>query len=106
MKHGRDSDGAESGSKPELSFDLDTAIRVCRQAGYFEHAAYLAKKYARHDDYLRIQIDDAENFEDALGYLKELATDVVSNSFDYFIPTSNPVISRHRRIWCDTGVFC
>jgi len=28
----------------ELPFDLETAIRVCRQAGYFEHASYLAEK--------------------------------------------------------------
>ena len=32
------------GDKDELPFDLDTAIRVRRQAGYFEHASYLAKK--------------------------------------------------------------
>ncbi len=43
----------------ELPFDLETAIRVCRQAGYFDHASYLAKKYERHEDYLRIQIEDA-----------------------------------------------
>lgn len=92
------------GSKPELPFDLDTAIRVCRQAGYFEHAAYLAKKYTRHDDYLRIQIDDAENFEDALTYLKELAADVVSNCSDYFILPPKLTVSRHQRIWCDMGV--
>ena len=46
----------------ELPFDLETAIRVCRQAGYFEHASYLARKYERHEEYLRIQIEDARNF--------------------------------------------
>ncbi|TFK22979.1 vacuolar membrane protein [Coprinopsis marcescibilis] len=56
----------------ELPFDLDTAIRVCRQAGYFEHASYLAKKYERHEDYLRIQIEDANNVKDALSYLRKL----------------------------------
>jgi hypothetical protein len=62
----------------ELPFDLDTAIRVCRQAGYFEHASYLAKKYERHEDYLRIQIEDAKNFRDALMYLRKLGPEAVS----------------------------
>jgi len=58
-----------------LPFDLDTAIRVCRQAGYFEHASYLAKKYERHEDYLRIQIEDAGKHKDALLYLRKLGTE-------------------------------
>jgi uncharacterized protein YxeA len=45
-------------SMDQLPFDLDTAM-VRRQAGYFEHVSYLAKKYKRHEDYLRIQINDA-----------------------------------------------
>ena len=63
--------------KDELPFDLDTAIRVCRQAGYFEHASYLAKKYERHEDYLRIQIEDAGNYKDALLYLRRLGAEAV-----------------------------
>ena len=66
------------GEKDELPFDLDTAIRVCRQAGYFEHASYLAKKYERHEDYLRIQIEDAGNYKDALTYLRKLGAEAVS----------------------------
>ncbi|CAA7271044.1 unnamed protein product [Cyclocybe aegerita] len=61
-----------SANGDELPFDLETAIRVCRQAGYFEHASYLAKKYERHEDYLRIQIEDAGRFADALAYLRKL----------------------------------
>lgn len=38
----------------ELSFDLETAIRVCRQIGYFEHASYLTEKYERYKDCFRI----------------------------------------------------
>ncbi|KIY49906.1 hypothetical protein FISHEDRAFT_72138 [Fistulina hepatica ATCC 64428] len=59
----------------ELPFDLETAIRVCRQAGYFEHASYLAKKYARHEDYLRIQIEDTEHYQDALAYIRQLGVE-------------------------------
>lgn len=68
---------AQGEDTDELPFDLDTAIRVCRQAGYFEHASYLAKKYARHEDYLRIQIEDAGNYKDALTYLKKLGPEAV-----------------------------
>jgi hypothetical protein len=77
----RDSSGAiaESGTD-ELPFDLDTAIRVCRQAGYFEHAAYLAKRWSRHEDYLRIQIEDTGNFNDALAYLRQLGPEAVMSN--------------------------
>ncbi|KAI0050858.1 hypothetical protein FA95DRAFT_1603137 [Auriscalpium vulgare] len=72
---------AGSGSaKDELPFDLDTAIRVCRQAGYFEHASYLAKRWERHEDYLRIQIEDAGNFKDALAYLRRLGSEAAEHS--------------------------
>ncbi|WVR06576.1 hypothetical protein IAU60_003608 [Kwoniella sp. DSM 27419] len=56
----------------ELPFDLDTAIRVCRQAGFYEHATYLAKKFGRHEEYLRIQIEDASEVGEALRYLRTL----------------------------------
>lgn len=72
---------AREASADQLPFDLETAIRVCRQAGYFEHAVYLAKKYERHDDYLRIQIEDVGNVKDALGYLRSLGPEVVRMRF-------------------------
>ncbi|PPQ73707.1 hypothetical protein CVT24_007262, partial [Panaeolus cyanescens] len=70
----------------ELPFDLETAIRVCRQAGYFEHAAYLAKKYERHEDYLRIQIEDTGNIVDALSYLRELGPDAAESNLARYGP--------------------
>jgi len=33
----------------DLTFDLETAITVCRQAGYYEHAVYLAERFEEHD---------------------------------------------------------
>ncbi|KAJ6519433.1 hypothetical protein C8R45DRAFT_951467 [Mycena sanguinolenta] len=69
-----------SGEKDELPFDLDTAIRVCRQAGYFPHASYLAKKYERHEEYLRIQIEDAQNYSEALVYLRALGGDAAESN--------------------------
>lgn len=72
------SDGNVSLDEPP--FDLDTAIRVCRQAGYFEHASYLAKKYKRHEDYLRIQVEDAANYKDALAYVRKLDPEASENN--------------------------
>ncbi len=69
--------GSHLDAQAELPFDLETAIRVCRQAGYFEHASYLAKKHERHEDYLRIQIEDAGNYKEALHYLRALGSEVV-----------------------------
>ncbi|CAO3609654.1 unnamed protein product [Cunninghamella blakesleeana] len=56
----------------DLNFDLETAITVCRQAGYYEHAVYLAKKFGEHDLYLDIVIEDMREYETALIYIKEL----------------------------------
>ena len=64
-------------SQDEPPFDLETAIRVCRQAGYYDHASYLAKKYKRHEDYLRIQVEDAGNYKDALQYVRRLDREAV-----------------------------
>ncbi|WRT68039.1 uncharacterized protein IL334_005014 [Kwoniella shivajii] len=63
---------SESSGDEELPFDLDTAIRVCRQAGFYEHATYLAKNFGRHEEYLRIQIEDAGEVGEALRYLRGL----------------------------------
>ncbi|KAI9437347.1 hypothetical protein BJY52DRAFT_1384587 [Lactarius psammicola] len=71
--------GSESGTD-ELPFDLGTAIRVCRQAGYFEYASYLAKGWSRHEDYLRIQIEDTGSFNDALAYLRHLGPEATEHS--------------------------
>ena len=49
---------AGEGQSREPPFELDTAIRVCRQAGFFAHAAYLARRWGRHDDYLRVLVED------------------------------------------------
>lgn len=81
---GRGNVGA--GEDQELPFDLVTAIRVCRQAGYFEHASYLAKKYERHEDYLRIQIEDAGNYAEALAYLRKLGPEAVCAFCSCIIP--------------------
>ncbi|GAA95494.1 uncharacterized protein L969DRAFT_85167 [Mixia osmundae IAM 14324] len=65
-------DGPGHSNTGELHFDLETAIRVCRQAGYHEHALYLAKRYQEHEEYLRIQIEDRHDWTDAVHYIRSL----------------------------------
>ncbi|KAH8825000.1 hypothetical protein DL96DRAFT_1817608 [Flagelloscypha sp. PMI_526] len=66
--------------KEDLPFDLDTAIRVCRQAGYFDHAGWLAKKYHRHSEYLRILVEDAGKYAEALAYIRKLGVDAAESN--------------------------
>ncbi|KAG2053182.1 hypothetical protein BDR06DRAFT_956758 [Suillus hirtellus] len=67
-------------SNGDLPFDLDTAIWVCRQAGYFDHASYLAKHYKRHEEYLRVMIEDAGKYGEALTYLRHLGAVVAESN--------------------------
>ncbi|EDV22408.1 uncharacterized protein TRIADDRAFT_28801, partial [Trichoplax adhaerens] len=59
----------------ELNFDVETAIKVCRQAGYYKHATYLARRCKMHDWYLKIQLEDTKDYDNALGYIKRLPSD-------------------------------
>jgi hypothetical protein len=68
----------------DLPFDLTTAIRVCRQAGFYEHALYLAKRYNRYQDYLRIQLDDLDDFAAVAAFLHTLPLELVS-CMDWFM---------------------
>jgi hypothetical protein len=61
-----------------LNFDLETAIKVCRHAGYFEHAVYLAKKFKQHDWYLKIQLEDVKQYQVCLSRRLAAADPVAS----------------------------
>jgi hypothetical protein len=65
------------GGGEELAFDVETAIRVCRGAGYFTHALQLAERSAKHDLYLKIQIEDHRDYAKALTYIATLDFDEV-----------------------------
>lgn len=56
----------------EIDFDVDTAIKVCRQAGYFRHALSLAERHHQHDWYLKIQLEDQKDYHKALEYIGKL----------------------------------
>lgn len=67
---------SEGGAPGALPFDLETAIAVCRRGGFAEHAAYLAKTYAQHDEYLHIQLQDKHDAHAAIVYLEALPAHV------------------------------
>jgi vacuolar protein sorting-associated protein 11 len=54
------------------TFDIDTAIQVCRHGRYYEQAAYLAEKYGEHDTLILILVEDLKQYNQALKYIKRL----------------------------------
>lgn len=65
-------------SPGDLKFDLDTAISMCRQGGYFEQAAYLAKKHGETDLVVDILIEDSKAYSEALDFIWHLDPETVS----------------------------
>lgn len=61
----------------ELKFDLETAIAMCRQGGYFEQAAYLATKHGESDMVVDILIEDSKKYSEALKYTWSLEPELV-----------------------------
>ncbi|KAL3479301.1 hypothetical protein BJX99DRAFT_222343 [Aspergillus californicus] len=64
----------------ELKFDLETAIAMCRQGGYYEQAAYLATKYGENDMVVDILIEDSKKYAEALEYIWRLEPDLAYNN--------------------------
>ncbi|QIW99691.1 hypothetical protein AMS68_005209 [Peltaster fructicola] len=56
----------------DLKFDLDTAILMCRQAGYNDQAAYLARRHNEHGLVVDILIEDLKRYAEALAYIQRL----------------------------------
>ncbi len=63
----------------EPNFDIDTAITMCRQGGYYEQAAYLATKHGEHDVVVDILIEDSKVYDAALAYIWGLDANIVSS---------------------------
>ncbi|EPE07725.1 vacuolar membrane protein [Ophiostoma piceae UAMH 11346] len=59
-------------SPGDLKFDLDTAISMCRQGGYYEQAVYLAKQHSENDLVVDILVEDAKQYDDALDFIWHL----------------------------------
>eukprot|EP01062_Namystynia_karyoxenos_P035007 TRINITY_DN25649_c0_g1_i1.p1 TRINITY_DN25649_c0_g1~~TRINITY_DN25649_c0_g1_i1.p1 ORF type:complete len:1048 (+),score=476.22 TRINITY_DN25649_c0_g1_i1:93-3236(+) len=69
---GVDEAGAMGSEQPGRKFDVETAIKVCRQAGYYRHAVHLAWKYKQHTWYLLITIEDLQKYREGLDYIRRL----------------------------------
>ncbi|PSC75564.1 vacuolar -sorting-associated 11-like protein [Micractinium conductrix] len=55
-----------------LNFDVDTAIKVCRSAGYFEHALYVALAAGESRAYLDILLEDCQRYLEGLEFIRGL----------------------------------
>jgi len=53
-------------------YDVQTAISVCRHAGYKEHALLLAEKHSEHKWYIKIWIEDFVGAANELNYRRAL----------------------------------
>lgn len=56
----------------DLKFDLDTAIVMCRQGGYYEQAAFLARRHEEHGLVIDIMIEDLKWYAEAVAYILRL----------------------------------
>ena len=68
----KDTEKLETFIKSGTNFDLETAISMCRQGGYYDQAVYLAKRNHEHELVISILIEDSKDFEDALDYIWRL----------------------------------
>ena len=57
---------------------------MCRQAGYLHQGLGLARQFHEHEWYLRIQLEDSLDYEDALRYIEGLSfSEIESNLIIY-----------------------
>lgn len=59
-------------SPGDTKFDLDTAISMCRQGGYYDQAAYLATKHGENELVIDILIEDSKKYAEALQFIWRL----------------------------------
>ena len=72
----KDTHKLETFIKSGTHFDLETAISMCRQGGYYDQACYLAKENREHELVVDILIEDAKKYEDAMDYIWHLEPDL------------------------------
>ncbi|KAI8621771.1 hypothetical protein BC830DRAFT_1092875 [Chytriomyces sp. MP71] len=63
--------------RADVQFDVENAIRVCRAAGFYEHALYLAERFGVHEWYLHIQVEDLGRHAETVEYIMGLAPAVM-----------------------------
>ena len=68
----KDTEKLETFIKSGTNFDLETAISMCRQGGYYDQAVFLAKKNQEHELVIDILIEDSKDYEGAMDYIWRL----------------------------------
>lgn len=68
----KDTKKLETFIKSGTNFDLDTAIGMCRQGGYYDQAVFLAKKNNEHELVVDILIENSKNYDEAVDYIWRL----------------------------------
>ena len=64
----KDTEKLETFIKSGTNFDLETAISMCRQGGYYDQAVFLGKKNQEHGLVIDILIEDSKDYEGAMDY--------------------------------------
>ena len=68
----KDTQKLETFIESGTNFDLETAISMCRQGGYYNQAVFLAKKNHEHELVVDILIENLKSYEVALDYIWHL----------------------------------
>ena len=71
----KDTEKLETFIKSGTNFDLETAIGMCRQGGYYDQAVFLAKKNGEHELVVDILVENSKKYDDALNYIWRLQSD-------------------------------
>ena len=53
-----------------IHFDIEMAVEVLRKASCYEEALHLSKKHHLFMTYLRIELEDQQQYDEALAYIK------------------------------------
>ena len=53
-----------------IHFDIEMAVEVLRKASCYEEALHLSKKHHLFMTYLRIELEDQQQYNEALAYIK------------------------------------
>lgn len=77
----KDTEKLEKFIKSGTNFDLDTAIGMCRQGGYYDQAVFLAKKNNEHELVVDILIENSKNYDEAVDYIWRLEPEVAYSNF-------------------------
>ena len=76
------------------SFDLETGIMVCRNAGFYNQALGIASKFEQHDWYIKIQIEDLGLYDEAISYLDNLSQELyksILTKYGFTLVCNRPV---------------